>query len=261
MMRLLVIAIAVTLLVWALRKRMRRTRAAREAKRGARRALLESLPLWQRVPPALRHSLADRVDDFIHRIPFTGAGSFVVDEPMRVQIAATACLVTLGHDGWPFGVLHGITVHPDEFIVRQEIEDEETGIVTEGYEALSGQSIETDRIVLSWRDVQESDARNDGYNVVIHEITHFLDYAHPGGDAAARAALESARTELCRALDRGESTLIDPYGAEDITEFLAVSAEAFFEQPHELRDRHPTLYVLLRESFKLDPATWPGTAQ
>jgi len=42
---------------------------------------------------------------------------------------------------------------------------------------------------------------------------------------------------------------------------LAVAAETFFERPRELRDRHPTLYVLLRESFRLDPAEWPGATQ
>lgn len=261
MLRLLIILLVLLWVAWALRKRKRRRDAVRDARRFARRALLESLRIWQRVPAPLRDTLADRVEDFIQRVPFTGAGGLIVDEGMRVQIAAQACLITLGHDGWPFEALHGITLHPDEFVVRQEIEDEETGVVTEGYEALSGQSIETDRIVLSWRDVRESDAHDDGYNVVIHEVTHFLDYARPGGDAAARAAVEAARTELCRALDRGETTLIDPYGADDETEFLAVAAETFFERPRELRQRHPTLYVVLRESFKLDPAEWPGATQ
>lgn len=261
MLRLLVIAIVLLGVAWALRNRRRRREATRDARRFERLASLQSLRLWQRVPENLRDTLAARVEDFIRRVPFTGAGGLVVDDSMRVRIAAQCCLVTLGHEGWPFASLHGITLHPDEFVVRQEIEDEDTGVVTEGYEALSGQSIESDRIVLSWRDVLEGDAEDDGYNVVIHEVTHFLEHANPGGDPTARAALEAAREELGRALERGETPLIDPYGAEDNAEFLAVAAETFFERPRELRARHPTLYVLLRQSFRLDPAEWPGTTQ
>ena len=215
--------------------------------------------LWSYLPEALRDTLLPRVREFIERIPFEGAHGFEVTDPMRIVIAAQACIVTLGHDDYPFDALHGITLHPDEFIVEESEEDEETGVVTEGYRAISGQSQGSDRIVLSWRDVADSQTRDDGYNVVIHEVTHFLEHSRPGGDRAARSALEAAYDSLCDAVDRGEDTLLDPYGAEDLTEFLAVAAEFFFERPVDLRERHPMLYVLLRDSFRLDPATWHAT--
>lgn len=258
MLRLLSIALALALVAYLLRRRVTQRRR-REASRLARRKILETrVRLWRRLPEDLQTELLERLDDFLERIPFIGAAPFVVTEEIRVVIGAQACLVTLGNADYPFGALRGITVYPDEFVVHEQEEDEETGVVTEGYRALSGQSIESDRIVLSWRDVEEAERRDDGYNVVIHEITHFLEHARPGGDPAARAALELAHQELQRAVDRGEATLLDPYGCEDLTEFLAVSAEAFFERPAELRARHPTLYVLLRDSFGLDPASWPG---
>jgi hypothetical protein len=104
--------------------------------------------------------------------------------------------------------------------------------------------------------VQDAETRDDGYNVVIHEFTHFLEQTRPGGDPTAHAELEAAYAELCDAVDRGEPTLLDPYGAEDLTEFLAVSAELFFSLPAELLDHHPDLYRLLATSFALDPAAW-----
>ena len=216
--------------------------------------------LWAHLPQSLKDTLLSRVREFIERIPFEGAHGFEVTDDMRIVIAAQACIVTLGHDDYPFDDLHGITLHPDEFVVEESEEDEETGVVTEGYRAISGQSQGSDRIVLSWRDVADSQTRHEGYNVVIHEVTHFLEHSHPGGDRAARAALEAAYESLCDAVDRGEETLLDPYGAEDLTEFLAVAAEFFFERPVDLRERHPTLYVLLRDSFRLDPATWQATS-
>jgi Mlc titration factor MtfA (ptsG expression regulator) len=228
---------------------------------GSRASLLEQhVRLWRRLPAPLQERLLPRLDEFLERIPFTGAHDFQVTETMRTVIAAQACIVTLGHDDYPFDDLHGITVHPDEFVVEEADEDEDTGVVTEGYRTLSGQAHGSDRLVLSWRDVEEAQSREDGYNVVVHEVTHFLEHSHPGGDPAAHAALTAAYESLCAAVDRGEETLLDPYGAEDLTEFLAVAAEFFFERSADLAARHPTLYVLLRDSFRLDPASWAPTA-
>jgi Mlc titration factor MtfA (ptsG expression regulator) len=221
------------------------------------RLLENRVRLWRRLPPGLRARLTARAGAFLRRVPFTPAGGLEIDDTMRWVIAAQACLVTLGHPDDGFEALHGITLHPDEFVVEESFEDEETGVVTEGWRALSGLSVDGDRIVLSWRDVEEAESRDDGYNVVIHEFTHFLEQTRPGGDPAAHAALEAAYQELCDAVDRGDPTLLDPYGAEDLTEFLAVAAELFFSLPRDLQQRHPRLYGVLATSFALDPAAWP----
>jgi len=253
---LLLIAIAVAW--WYLRKKRSSVPTESIETRAARwqNLLARDWPMWQRLPADRRITLLERLAHFLERVPFTGAHGLVVTEDMRVLVGAQACLITLGNDDYPFDDLHGITMHRDEFVVEEAVEDEDTGVVTEGYQTLSGQAIESDRIVLSWQDVLESMRRQDGYNVVIHEFTHFLEHTRPGGDRAARAALESCLAELRAAVDRGEQTLFDPYGAEDITEFLAVAAEFFFERSLELREQHPLLYVLLRDSFHLDPASW-----
>ncbi len=56
-------------------------------------------------------------------------------------------------------------------------------------------------------------------------------------------------------LRRGKSAL-DPYGAEDPVEFMAVAVETFFEAALELRQRHRELYALLCDYFGQDPAAW-----
>lgn len=261
MLRILVIVAIVLIVAYFVRQRLRARRTSTEEPSVAQRRLLDThVRLWRRLPAPLKDRLLPRIDEFLQRVPFEGAHGFEVTDAMRVSIAAQACIVTLGHDDYPFEALHGITLHPDEFLVEEREEDEDTGVVTEGYRALSGQAQGSDRIVLSWRDVADAETRDDGYNVVVHEFTHFLEHSHPGGDPAAHAALEAAHAALCEAVDRGEPTLLDPYGTEDLTEFLAVAAEFFFELPRELRARHPMLYVLLRDSFKLDPASWDELA-
>jgi len=262
MLRVLVILAVIVIVAYFVRQRLRSRRTSAAALGEARKTTLDDgVRLWRRLPAPLKERLLPRIDEFLERVPFDGASGFVVTDAMRTVIAAQACIVTLGHEDYPFESLRGVTLYPDEFLVEESDEDEETGVVTEGYRALSGQAHGSERIVLSWRDVEEAQHRDDGYNVVVHEITHFLEHSHPGGDPAAHAALEAAHAALCDAVDRGETTLLDPYGAEDLTEFLAVSAEFFFELPRELRAKHPTLYVLLRDSFKLDPATWDELAR
>ncbi len=56
---------------------------------------------------------------------------------------------------------------------------------------------------------------------------------------------------------RGESTVLDPYGAENPGEFFAVATEAFFELPREVQAEHAELYAELRSYYRLDPASWP----
>ena len=261
MLRLLVILALLLAVAYFLRQRLRTKEKTAHDPATARRSRLDAeVRLWRRLPAELKQRVLPRIDEFLLRIPFAGAHGFEVTDDMRLAVAAQACIITLGHDAYPFEALHGVTLHADEFLVEEREEDEDTGVVTEGYRALAGQAQGSERIVLSWRDVAEAQHRDDGYNVVVHEFTHFLEHSHPGGDPAARAALEAAHAALCAAVDRGEETLLDPYGAEDSTEFLAVAAEFFFELPRELRARHPTLYVLLRASFGLDPASWDELA-
>jgi Mlc titration factor MtfA (ptsG expression regulator) len=56
-------------------------------------------------------------------------------------------------------------------------------------------------------------------------------------------------------LRRGRSVL-DPYGASSPAEFLAVAAQASFEQPRALRTRHPEVYRILASYFRQDHAAW-----
>jgi Mlc titration factor MtfA (ptsG expression regulator) len=49
-------------------------------------------------------------------------------------------------------------------------------------------------------------------------------------------------------------TLLDKYGATNPAEFFAVVTEYFFEQPQQLRERHPELYKELKLFYRQDPA-------
>ncbi len=219
-------------------------------------SLSRELPIMAALPAVERARLATRVAEFVATIPFVGCGELQVSDRMRAIIAAQASLLTLGLPRLAYARLYGVMLYPDQFVVEESDEDEDTGVVTEGTRALSGQTIDTDRIVLSWQDVEDGLQRDDGYNVVVHEFAHHLDHASGGQFTQAHPALLAGYHELCNAVDRGEETLIDPYGAEEPAEFFAVLAEAFIGMPRELRAQHPDLYAAMQRTLQLDPADW-----
>jgi Mlc titration factor MtfA (ptsG expression regulator) len=263
---LVVGAIVAALLVYAF-LRLRRTRtqalAIGEPFPGEWRDLLHrSLPIYGRMPPDLRRRLEPAVRAFLARIEFVGCNGLQVTDEMRLIVAMQACLLTVEeHHLDAYNGLHSVLLYPDEFVVRESDEDD-VGVVTEGERVLSGQTFDTARILLSWRDVQESGADGEAYNVVLHEFAHYLDHdvggslTEVGHRDSWHETLEREYDALCDAIERGEETLIDPYGAEHLAEFFAVATETFFETPRPLHAAHPHLYNELRRFYRLDPASW-----
>jgi Mlc titration factor MtfA (ptsG expression regulator) len=128
---------------------------------------------------------------------------------------------------------------------------------------LSGQAHAWGTVILSVPSLRESFVHpDDGYHVGLHEFTHLLDMEGgqfdgiPAGFPAGRVRewVAVVAREMERLL-HGRSA-IDPYGADEPAEFLAVAVEAFFERPQELRRRHQELYGMLRDYFRQDPAAW-----
>jgi Mlc titration factor MtfA (ptsG expression regulator) len=259
-------ATALLVLIGVLRTQRRRRQIRQPFPAEWRARLLAASPLYRRLPPLLRTRLEPLVREFLLDVEFVGCAGLTVSDDMRLTVAAQACLLLLGHGAGAYRLLRSVLLYPEEFVVDEAHQDE-AGVVTEGTRVLSGQSFETSRIILSWRDVQESSWPGEAYNVVLHEFAHYLDHS-VGGALTERpsrrrslqrwhAVLEREYRALCAAVARGERTLIDPYGAEHLEEFFAVATETFFEQPRELQRQHPHLYAELRGFYALDPAAWP----
>lgn len=202
---------------------------------------------------------------FLARKEFHGAAGFMVTDEVAVAVAAQACLpiLKLGLQ-WYDGFV-GVVMHADEVVARRETVDED-GVVHQYEEALAGEAMEGGPVMLSWRDVADAgESAADGYNVVIHEFAHVIDMrngvadglpALPGSLPRARwlDVLESEYEAFCEAVDEGEGTVLDPYGAESLEEFFAVAVEAFFVTAARMREAHPDLYALFAAFFGQDPA-------
>jgi Mlc titration factor MtfA (ptsG expression regulator) len=228
-----------------------------------RASLAEYWPGYARVPPALAPRLDALAAVFAAEKDFVGCGGLAVTPPMRLAIAAQACLLAVGHEGLPYESLRSVLVYPSQFVVPGEWHDED-GVVTEESRVLAGESWEVSRVILSWEDVDSRGAPGEAYNVVFHEFAHYLDHESGGapwiaGDDARRRWTQVLDQELERVraqAEAGEQSFLDPYAAEDRGEFFAVASEAFFEEPALFARELPVLYRALSDAYRLDPAAW-----
>jgi Mlc titration factor MtfA (ptsG expression regulator) len=220
------------------------------------------LPLFDGLDAAERTRLRELALQLLADKAFSGVGGVEVDDGMATAIAAFAALpvMNIGYD-WYKGWCE-IVVYPGEYVFDGEQMDE-TGVVHHVRDVRSGEAMLGGPMVLSWEDVEHS-GQGGGFNVVIHEFAHKLDMKN--GDANGRpplhsgmipeewaSDLHSAYDDLCRRVDAGEVTVIDPYAAESPAEFFAVLSEYFFELPDLLQQAYPAVYNQLVRFYRQDP--------
>jgi hypothetical protein len=232
----------------------------------------QALPeaLWQNTVatlPFLRGLSAEELErlkslteQFLAEKSFSAVEPLELSDAICLSIAAQGCLPILNLGlGWYRGWL-GIVVYPDEFVIPREVQDED-GVVHRYDEVAAGEAWEGGPLLVSWSDAQLA---GEGYNVVIHEFAHKLDMLngeidgipplHPGMDENVWSrVLLDAYDDLCDRLDAGDECVIDPYAAEDPTEFFAVASEVFFETPDLLNTHYPLLYAQFASFYRQDP--------
>jgi hypothetical protein len=217
-----------------------------------RRFLRARCDPYERIPAALRGRFEDDLRVFIAEKRITGVG-IEASEELRLLVAASAVTLSLGWPDYEWDRLSEVLLYPQDFDRDYGFEMRE----------LSGQAHGWGTVILSAPALLESFADpDDGYHVGIHEFAHlvqvdqsrFAEIPLGLGAAGSREWAELVTAETDR-LRRGKS-ILDPYAAENPSEFLAVAVEAFFEIPLALRERHREVYALLASYFGQDTAAW-----
>lgn len=228
--------------------------------------IAEKVPLAARLPAPDQERLGRLMLLFLRDVPIEGCAGLEITEEIRVTIAAQACLLLLSMPYPRYTRVRRVLVYPSAFVPKI-VELPYSGEVVRPEVPLRGQAWTSGVVVLGW-DAVEQDTRvsTDGENVILHEFAHMLDaedgsldgipVVESGSAYGAWAHLVSTQfaNHLAR-VERGESTVLDPYGAENRAEFFAVATEAFFEKSAKLRKAQPELYALLVDFFKIDPAS------
>ena len=226
--------------------------------------LAKNFPLYTRLPQKIRRNLEACIMVFVKEKEFKGVG-VDVDEYKKVLVAANACLLTAGRDRCEYKHVQTIYLYPAAIVKKEKIQ--EGYIVKEEHQTLLGEAWQGGEVVLSWRDLVAGDANpNDGHNVGIHEFAHQLDLEDGYADGVPQLpwrlypvwskVMRQEYEKIKRLYQRGKRSVLDVYAITSPAEFFAVASEAFFEKPKKLQKEEPELYDLLKEFYKLDPATW-----
>lgn len=258
-------------LFWSVRaRRLKRRETALKAPvdEETRRWVSGAVPHFAGMPQPLQERLFHLTRAICMEKTFEGCAGFALNDEVKTVISAQAALLVLELGLEAYDGIDRILVYPEPFVVDRA--HEEGGIVAHEEEAvLSGEAGEFGTIVLSWSDVVfGARHESDGYNVVIHEFAHQLDWAT--GEITGTPKLESAEDYAqwgavmkaayrklsmeCEGQD--DHPVLDPYAVEDPGEFFAIASEVFFEKPVVLREWDAPLYALLKHYYRLDPAGW-----
>jgi len=229
--------------------------------------LQRNIPIYGRIPGALREQLDKLVQQFLHQKKFVGCEGLEIDDEIRVTIAGQACLLLLNRPTRVYPALHTILVYPTAFLVPRNQVDA-AGVVTEARQDLLGESWGDGRVVLSWDHVQRGASDwSDGQNVVLHEFAHQLDSESGSNNGAPYLGSQESYRSWAAVLSRDfahlrqeamfqQQGVMDHYGATSPAEFFAVATETFFEKPWQLAERHPALYEEFRKYYRVDPREW-----
>ena len=226
--------------------------------------IIDEIPVLAHLTSADREELEGTTKVLMHEKHFEGAGGITLNQEMKVTIAAQAALLLLHRRTDYYPRLVSIIVYPSQY-VAPNVQRDPTGIVTEGPQVRAGESWSRGAVVLAWDEVAAGAAsQRPGHNVVIHEFTHQLDAENGEMDGVPLLTadrypiwvrvMEEEYAHLRAAVDAGQPTVIDPYGATNPAEFFAVVTELFFTAPGTLLDAHPRVYETLADYFRQDPA-------
>jgi Mlc titration factor MtfA (ptsG expression regulator) len=232
------------------------------------RRIVDAIPLCAVLDPADRRRHEDVLRVVATERRFEGCGGLVLEERMKVVVAAQAALLCLGIEHTWFSEVTSVLLYPTSMWSPWGRGD--AGLGQGGRTPIDGQAWPHGPVILAWDRVErEAASTASGRNVVLHEFAHHLDAANGIVDGVPwlqrrvgirrwASVLRPEFETLAAASAAGEATLLDEYGASDPAEFFAVAVECFFTRARELRERHRALYDVLSAWLGQDPAGRPA---
>ena len=195
-----------------------------------------------------------RVMRFLQNHEISTAGTRI-NETDLVLVGASAVIPVFRFDRWRYRGLDEVVVFGPSFDRNFAGTGEEGRVV-----GLLGTG-DLDRKMFLCRDALRKgfSQEEDGDNTAIHEFVHLVDKMDGRVDGIPKVIirrqyvlpwLELVKRKI-EEIEEGKSD-INRYATMGNEEFLAVTAEYFFENPEKMKERHPDLHKALQNVFK-DP--------
>ena len=225
-----------------------------------------NLSIWPKLTLEEQNRLRDSIRLFVSEKNWEGCGGLEMTDEVKVTIAAQVGLLSLGFNDLDFDHVLSVLVYPDSYRVPGA-KNAHSWIINETGSPRMGEAWWQGPVILSWRHaLSGANGTSFGENLVLHEFAHQLDMLN--GREVDGTPPMSSQDELDRwvnVMTREFNQLVHNcrhrirsvlscYGTTNPGEFFAVSTEAFFAAPQELREELPELYSLLSDYYRQDPA-------
>jgi MtfA peptidase len=215
----------------------------------------KEVKIYHKIPISMKNRLINKVECFLNDVEIRPGGDLQeISERTRIMIAVQACLLLCGKKE-RFRHLRVIVVFSGEEYIPN----------------VAGMAFGSGSIALALKSVRiGAKHAHDGYNIVMHELAHHLDFENPlfAGIPFSFNLLEWFKWAKClrneeQKLKKGHNSrllndLKNHPNSKDRHELFAYAVEHFFEKPNSLFKEHQELYLLLKKYFQLDPRKFSG---
>lgn len=206
--------------------------------------LREHFLFYQNLDSKQKRYFQHRIIRFLDRKRFLSRGGFQITPEVKLQVAATAVMLTFGMRRYMLPVLRTIIIYPDSYFSKIN-QAYHKGEFNPGMRTL----------VFSWPDFVKGFAiENDNINLGIHEFIHVLQYnSYKTTDVSADIFVDAnadleALLEDWRIKNKVETLhFFREYAFTNRHEFLAVVVECFIESPEDFKQQFPKIYGKIRE--------------
>ena len=215
-------------------------------------SILEAkVPFYRELGPEEKKEFSRRLQHFLSTTRITGVKTRVEDLD-RILICASAIIPIFRFPNWKYTNLGEVLLYPDSFSDDFRQSGPERNLL-----GIVGTGPLQRVMVLSKQELMNGfDPESGKSNTALHEFVHLVDKTDGATDGVPEAIMNRAYVlpwlklmhQKIREIEEGNSD-INPYGATNESEFLAVAAEYFFKHPELLRENHPELYAMLEKIF------------
>jgi len=193
-----------------------------------------------------------RVASFISDKDFIGRDGVIIDEEIKVLVAATAVMLTFGFRDFYIGLISKIIIYPKAFYSSTN---------KNYHKGEFNPKLAT--LVISWEDFKKGFTNEkDNINLGIHEFTHAIHINSMKERDVSATIFSDSFKELSDLLAMNEvlrnslmaSDYFRKYAFTNQFEFLAVAIESFIETPKDFKIQFPEVYSKIKQMLNFNVA-------
>ncbi len=217
--------------------------------------LSEHVNFYSELSELEQHRFQKRMMVFLSEV-YLDSVDIQLEDLDRVLIAASAVIPVFYFPEWHYTNLRTVLLYPEAF--NEDLGFSETDKKRQILGIVGNGQFEK-QMILSRK------ALHDGFhpsssktNTAVHEFVHLIDKLDGMTDGVPERLIAKPYVIPWLKLIHKEMEAINDnksdirnYGGTNEAEFLAVASEYFFEHPEQMKKKHPDLYQMLKDCFRI----------